>query len=262
MNDIDRMTAWFRSKIGIRETGENEVVFNAVYYGKNVRGPEFPWCCAFIWCGFHELGLDRLFVGGARTAYCPYVVTYAKNAGRWITDHYREGDLLLYDWNTDGLADHIGYCVSWDGHTAAVIEGNCNDAVCEIRRTRDQIMGAYRPNYEAENDGDDAVGTADISDTGVQAVLPTESVNRYTAELPLLTDGAEGDAVELMQLLLELIGYDFPQFGADGEYGDETRYTVMGYQYDQGLEADGECGPKTWGSIIRELKRRAENGTD
>ena len=150
MSDIGKLTSWFRSQVGTRETGENNVIYNTHYYGGEVSGPQYPWCCSFIWDGFRQTGLSQLFCGGAKTAFCPYVVSYAESHGQWVTGGYREGDILLYDWNGDGLADHIGYCVSWSGSSGRAVEGNTSDAVAIMTRSTSSVMGAFRPAYSVE----------------------------------------------------------------------------------------------------------------
>lgn len=150
MSDLQRLSAWFRAQVGTRETGENNVVYNTDYYGSPVQGAAYPWCCAFIWDGFHQTGLSALFCGGAKTAYCPFVVEWARAHGRWYVGDYKPGDLLLYDWNGDGVADHIGFSTGWNGTYATSIEGNTDDQVREETRYPSTIMGAYRPEYRED----------------------------------------------------------------------------------------------------------------
>lgn len=149
-SDAEAVIALAREQVGVRESppGSNNVIYNTDYYGAPVSGGAYPWCCAFIWWLFWRLGISGEFCGGAKTAYCPYVVNYARNAGAWITNaQFEPGDLLLYDWDGDGVADHIGVCVSWSGSSGVAIEGNCDDAVSQVTRPLRQIMGAYRPAY-------------------------------------------------------------------------------------------------------------------
>lgn len=101
----------------------------------------------FIWDGFRECGLSSLFVGGEKTAYCPYVVNYAKQHNQWHKAPYDRGDIVLFDWDGDGLADHIGFVVAVSGSTLTTIEGNTDDAVRRMTRNEVGVMGAYRPAY-------------------------------------------------------------------------------------------------------------------
>ena len=149
MSVIKILSAWFVAQIGTAENpkGSNNVVYNTHYYGRPVSGPEYPWCASFIWVGFDACSLSKLFLNSGKSAYCPYIMNWAKQHGCWVTDNYREGDLLLYSQSGTGVADHIGYCISWNGSTATAIEGNYGDKVAKVRRDASEILGAYRPDY-------------------------------------------------------------------------------------------------------------------
>lgn len=147
MNEIKKLTEWFTGQVGVREQGENNVKYNTDYYGAPVHGAAYPWCCAFIWDGFRECGLSSLFCGGEKTAWCPYVVNYAREHGQWVTGEYRAGDVLLFDWDKDGKADHIGFCVAVNGSTLTDIEGNVQESVMKLTRSAASVMGAFRPIY-------------------------------------------------------------------------------------------------------------------
>lgn len=153
MNELQRLITWARAQIGTAETppGSNNVIYNTRYYGHPVSGDDLPWCCAFVWDAFRETGLARLFVGGGMTAYCPYVMGWAKDHGQWVTDKYRAGDLPLFDWDGDGIADHIGICIGVSGSALTTIEGNVNSAVREMTRSTVNVIGAYRPKWPAED---------------------------------------------------------------------------------------------------------------
>ena len=170
MTDVERIIELARKQIGVSEqpAGSNNVKYNTDYYGHHVEGGAYAWCCVFIWWLFDFYRLNSEFCGGTKTAYCPFVVSYARNVGAWITDpsQFQRGDLFLYDWNGDAIADHIGLCVSWSGASGQAIEGNCGDAVALVTRSVGQIMGAYRPAYRnteipAETPTD---GTAGVDD--------------------------------------------------------------------------------------------------
>lgn len=143
---MKKLTEWFKAQVGVQEQGENNVIYNTIYYGREVSGDNYPWCCAFIWVGFNKNNMSSLFCGGTKTAYCPFVVHWARTHNQWITSRYREGDLILFDWDNDGVADHIGYCIGVNGNTVITIEGNAGDKVSQCYRV-DNIMGAYRPAY-------------------------------------------------------------------------------------------------------------------
>lgn len=172
MASLTKITELFEKQIGVREKGNNNVIYNTHYYGNEVSGDAYPWCCAFIWDVFRMAGASDLFVGGQKTAYCPFVVDYARTHNQWVTKGYRPGDLLLYDWNNDGVADHIGFCTSWSGSKGQAIEGNTSgpggDGVYLTNRTTAQVMGAYRPKYGDSSVPDPAPTQSAPSDPGAE----------------------------------------------------------------------------------------------
>lgn len=70
----------------------------------------------------------------------------------------------------------------------------------------------------------------------------------YSIKLPLLKPGMEDAAVAAAQQLLYAKGYYTGDF--DSIFGELTKRSVMAYQADNGLEADGEIGSQTWGKLL------------
>jgi len=71
------------------------------------------------------------------------------------------------------------------------------------------------------------------------------------AALPMLQPGSRGNAVLFLQMLLmHKWGYPLPRYGADGDFGEETRTALRTFQQERGLDADGVCGPETWAAAI------------
>ena len=138
--------------------GTNEVIFNDRYYGEHVSGDRFPWCCAFIWCIFDECGASDLFYDGKRTAYCPTVHQWGKDKGLIVpTSEGQYGDIVLFDWNGDGVADHIGLIISRNGNgTYDTVEGNTSTYnytnggyVLQMTRYYSSIIAIIRPQYDS-----------------------------------------------------------------------------------------------------------------
>lgn len=177
MSDISKLNAAFHAEIGNRENpmGSNNIKYNTDYYGHEVSGDNYAWCCAFIWWVFRKCGLLMKFCAGNKTAYCPFVVNWAKAHNQWVTSGYQLGDILLYDWNSDGVADHIGWCAGVAGGYAKSIEGNSSDAVRLNSQPFHKIMGAYRPAY------------SDASTNGIQA--PSISTQDISKKATLNDDG-------------------------------------------------------------------------
>lgn len=76
---------------------------------------------------------------------------------------------------------------------------------------------------------------------------PGQAENPPEEPEPLLRQGAKGDAVRRMQgLLLRWNAQALARYGADGEFGGETRKWVLRFQKQAGIECDGIVGPITW----------------
>lgn len=77
----------------------------------------------------------------------------------------------------------------------------------------------------------------------------TTSGDTCTATLPWLRTLSVGHGVKAMQTLLLSRGYELPEWGADGEWGDETATALAEFHEDHGITEDG-CGPETWEALI------------
>lgn len=154
-----KIIAMAASQIGIKEqpANSNKVKYNTEYYGREVSGSAYPWCCAFVWWVFKACGASQLFYGGQKTAYCPTVENYYKQQGKWYQSG-KPGDMVLFDFSGKGIAGHIGIVekVNSDG-SYTTIEGNTgsgNDANggAVMRRTRykSSIRGFARPDYSTD----------------------------------------------------------------------------------------------------------------
>lgn len=66
----------------------------------------------------------------------------------------------------------------------------------------------------------------------------------------ILRNGDAGEDVKVMQGYLLKLGYDLGKWGADGDFGDATEMAVKAFQKANGLEADGEYGPKSHAKML------------
>lgn len=136
-------SAWQSVLYGVGRNNTDIVEMAATQIG-NVGGSPYwswygftsrvEWCACFVsWCaseaGLIEEGLVPKF------SYCPTGVQRFKDAGRWRDGGYapQPGDIIFFDWQGDGISDHVGIVESCDGATVYTIEGNSGDA---CRRSR------------------------------------------------------------------------------------------------------------------------------
>jgi len=97
------------------------------WYGFDSR---VEWCACFVnWC-FYMNGDDELYGHSDNNAYCPSMVNYFKSRGIWENGGYTDltsGDVILFDWEQDGIADHIGIVIGRDENNVYTVEGNSGD---------------------------------------------------------------------------------------------------------------------------------------
>lgn len=157
MRAITRILDVAKGEIGVVENGTNKVKYNDEYYGR--AGCNYAWCVVFVWWVFKHAGMSGLFCAGTKMNQCTRVMQYAKDSGCFVTGDYRPGDLLLFDWNGDGIPQHIGICLEKpEGNNVKTIEGNTSkpgggvDGVWEKTRKLSTVVGAYRPTYPVDEE--------------------------------------------------------------------------------------------------------------
>ena len=147
-----------RAQLGIREEppNSNRVKFNTAYYGREVSGSAYPWCCAFVWWVFREAGASELFYGGKKTASCSTLLGFHK--AQAVRENYLPGDIIFFNFDGKRNTQHVGICEDWDGQYITTIDGNTaptneanGGAVMRRRRPKKYIVGAHRPTYEEDN---------------------------------------------------------------------------------------------------------------
>lgn len=117
------------------------------WYGFSSR---VEWCACFVsWCanecGYIEAGAVPKF------SYCPSGVQWFRDAGLWLPggSEPAPGDIVFFDWDNDGSADHVGIVESCDGSTVRTVEGNSSDS-CRQRSysvASSSILGYGTPMY-------------------------------------------------------------------------------------------------------------------
>lgn len=96
------------------------------WYGFDSR---VEWCACFVsWCadqcGFIDNGLIPKFAG------CVEGSEWFMTNGRWENRNYepKAGDIIFFDWENDGITDHVGIVEKCEDGTVYTVEGNSNDS--------------------------------------------------------------------------------------------------------------------------------------
>jgi peptidoglycan hydrolase-like protein with peptidoglycan-binding domain len=141
-----RMLALAQSQVGTAEATNNNDGAVLKYPRSFGRGSE-AWCADFMSWVSTNSGKPM------NIPYCPNVEAHAKATGNWKgKNNPQPGDFVLFDWNHDGVADHIGMVktVNRDG-TIGTIEGNTSnprtgkEGVWERTRTMSTVLGFVNP---------------------------------------------------------------------------------------------------------------------
>ena len=69
--------------------------------------------------------------------------------------------------------------------------------------------------------------------------------------LNVLRCGDKGNQVKTLQQLLIADGYKMPKYGADADFGIETKNALMAFQKANRLTADGIAGANTWNKLLK-----------
>ncbi len=236
-----------KSFIGKKESpaNSNNVVFNTDYYGKEVKGASYPWCCAFVWDIFRMCNASDLFYDGKKTAYCQTVYEWAKKEKLIVAKaNGKKGDLIIFDWQGDGHADHIGFIQSKNADGSYnTIEGNTaigNDSnggeVMKRKRAQSTILAIVRPKYKAES-----------TESSASSVTAT-SKNPYSTPSTNVKKGQTGNSVKWVQWELRESGYSIK---LDGDFGKNTLLAVKQFQKAKKLSVDGIVGKNTRVALLK-----------
>lgn len=110
------------------------------------------WCAIFVYYNLAQTGGKSLMAGCANTAYCPTIWNWGKAKGYAIASSYtaKEGDLVLFDWELDGVCDHIGFVIKDNGNgTITTVEGNTsnisngNGGCVQVRTRNKSVIKGY-----------------------------------------------------------------------------------------------------------------------
>lgn len=235
-------------------------------HGAEFAGYNVPYCDIFVTFCSRQVGLPD-----ADSAYVPGRVNRARSEGM-LVDTYSGavGDFVTFDWDDDGVDDHIGIIVGGDSAYYYTIEGNTSSEsqgnggmVQQRTRARSIVSHIIRPHYDG------------YPTQVTQSWNPTEALKGIQRALQLDDDGVLGPltnrAVYLVVAASNWAGNHFPEGVAatqalvgtepDGIWGDASEAahdrTVEAMQRALGVDDDGIWGPETQAAWER-VAARAE----
>lgn len=242
---------WYAQRVGSSYYGESGV----------------PYCAMFVSWVLCRCGYDFVY------AYCPYILR--DYAGRAVAKHLSQpGDIVLFDWGSDGVPDHVGlveanrgsYIQTIEGNTSRGTGGSQGNGGWVARRTRSLsvVRAIVRPDYDNEEDevkADDinAIANAvwNFEQNGTlmrDRVQGTdEAANAARAELFRLSTWDEGTHASPLGNLVVRMPVEYP--GPDGEQTTEPLGDRVGYidQRTHAIEARQEAIEAKLDAIIEKL---------
>lgn len=179
--------AWAASQIGYTRWDDPEegslygrwyAKKHGTYYGTS----GVPFCAMFAsWCLTDDDGAS--VIPGGDFAYVPNGINAARSAGQLVApSNAAPGDLICFDWDGDGVADHVGLVEANYGSWVQTIEGNTSSGAAGSqsngggvwRRTRDwsAVCAVIRPSY-----GDATTASSYTDVTALQAAVGATADN-------------------------------------------------------------------------------------
>ena len=147
--NIASMLEAMKGMVGLSEHNSSDAAkINEITRKSGINCQTTPWCAAYAMNMLKDFGvLDSSTCSNIN--YCPTIRSWAKDQGLWENrgNGYapQPGDAILFDWNGNGTAQHIGVVSRYDPETGTIytIEGNSSDSVREKSYSINQscVMG-------------------------------------------------------------------------------------------------------------------------
>ncbi len=241
--NTEKVIAQAKAWLGINEyDGRFSEIIRAYNEIPGARGPalaSYPWCAIFVSAVFWEAVRESRFAEMA----CDAMIQKFQNLGLYsVSGQPSVGDVIFYDWDSNGTSDHVGIITEVTNNSYKVIEGNKSDAVGY--RTISASYPFIKGYGFATRLDDKAVDSATESSTVGQQMAEHIIASRRWPTLKLYS---KGEWVTVLQAMLN--AENKAGLEVDGDFGVFTYSAVNKFQTAHGLERDGIVGPLTWGEL-------------
>jgi len=224
-------------------------------FSVDLSRPVEAWCGDFVTDIYKRAQIPLPSMQpGCRTgfAYCPDAVNYGQAHGATYWSWQAEpGDIVLFDWNGDGVADHTEIATVYQGGALFTIGGNSGPSNVD-GFTGDGGVHRHRwpaPAGQGNNDVLVVINASEVVQFGGAAYL-----TRSGPPLPpgprllmLKSPMMKGPDVGVIQSALNQRGH--VGLASDGVYGPLTRNAVLNWQQSEHIDVDGIVGPQTRSSL-------------
>ncbi len=215
--------------------GSNKTPYG-LWYDRKLNGQK--WCAMFVSWVFHHAGHP---LGAIQTKngihHCQSAHNYYKEKGL-LTANPEPGDLVIYDWEGTGYADHIGIFIKWTTADKTAIEAWEGNTSTSNNSDGGQVMKRIRSrNF--------------IKSFINPGVYPTAVVTPVSTSL---VKGARGSKVTQIQKCLYDIGYAVE---IDGWFGNQTETMLKDYQAKNAMSVTGVADGVTIGALMEDAHELA-----
>lgn len=216
-----------KAELGIVESPANS---NKTKYGQwyNLNGVK--WCAIFVSWVFDKAGVPLGNIQSAKGIHhCQSAHNYYKSKGM-LTTAPEPGDIVIYDWEGNGHADHIGIFIRW-------------------KNSQKTLLEAYEGNTSQGNNSDGGkVMLRERSRNIVKSFINPGIYTNSTVEEPadVLSNGDRGSAVTVLQKYLFDLGYSID---VDGWFGKQTEDFLKEFQAANNMDTTGKADSVTVGAL-------------
>ena len=215
-------------------TNETPIASNKTKYGKWYGMDGVPWCAIFVSWVYHHAGFPLGYIDSEKGYhYCRSAYNYWRSSGV-LTNTPQKGDIVLFDWDGDGISDHTGIFLEWVDE-------------------QQNVFRSWEGNTAYDNDSDG--GKVMLRERAIEVVWAFVSPNvlgetsTHVADTDL-RKGTRGAQVAHMQKKLYDLGYDIV---VDGHFGTHTYTQVRLFQKEHKLNVTGIVNALILGAIDNEL---------
>lgn len=123
-------------------------------YGASYGNAYGHWCAFFVmWCAKQANIPSSILCQSVQCGNCEYFVDWFKANRRWRDNSYmpQKGDIVFFDWNGDGAANHVGIVLEANESAVTTIEGNTggvNGYLVARKERNSNILGYGVPDYD------------------------------------------------------------------------------------------------------------------
>ena len=193
------------------------------------------YCDTSVSAVFIKLGAVDL-IGGTECGVHEHIQIF-KNKGIWKGKvKPASGWIITFDWDRDGIADHIGLVESISGEIVTTVEANMNGGIVGRRTIAwndNSVYGYATPNYEEER--------KDV----------------YMFEFERIKQGDSGKTVKALQALLRGRGFidkekegDNKSIDVDGIWGPSTQRAFEYFQEKCKIKVKNVCDKARWRRLL------------